>query len=263
MKFVSSQSFLRYIYILIICSLSCNAQAGSGYLTILAFGDSITQGYARDEDGNEYGILEPPRGARIDWWGYEIELEIMIEDTFGSGTSSIYNWGYHGLRSDEALRCDDDWDCIDDVLLSRDDADMILILLGANDLYHGVSHTATKYNLSEMIDKSIARNVEPILGTITPNTSGSPLFDPSRINEDYNPLIRELAQEKGVLLADHYEEMIADWDSLYTSGDGLHLNEAGNYKLAENWFDALVQSDFFEHFQPVRIAPILYLLLSE
>lgn len=260
MKFVGLHSFLKFFFILLSCSLSCNCHAGTGYLNVLAFGDSITQGYARDAEGYEYGILEPPRGARVEKWGYEIHLETMIEGTFGSGTSSIYNWGYHGLRSDEALRCDEDWDCIDDVLLSRD-ADMILIMLGANDLYNGISHTATKFNLSAMIDKSVAQNVEPILGTITPNTSDSPLVESSWVNDHYNPLIRELAQEKNVLLADHYKAMVAEWDLIFTSGDGLHLNDDGNYKLADTWYETIVQSDFFLNFQPFKISPILHLLL--
>lgn len=255
--------YLRIIFlVLLFVSQGSNTYAGIPYLTVLAFGDSITQGYARDAEGNEYGIIEPPRGARIDWWGYEIHLEYMIEDTYGAGTSSIYNWGYHGLRSDQALQCGEDWDCIDDVLSSRE-ADMILIMLGANDLYNGISYAATRYNLSKMIEKSYAKRVEPILGTITPNTSGTSLFNSEWINGLYNPMIRDLAQEKGVLLADHYENMIDEWESLYTSGDGLHVNDAGNYRLAETWYEAIIQSDFFLKPPPVDIIPFMHLLLGK
>ncbi|MEA2115039.1 MAG: GDSL-type esterase/lipase family protein [Thermodesulfobacteriota bacterium] len=264
MGFISS---LKLFVVLLACSLACTARAQVNYLTILAFGDSITQGFARDADGEEYGILEPPRGARIDWWGYEIKLEYMLEHTLGTGTSSIYNWGYHGLRSDSALRCDQDWDCIDDVLASRE-ADMILILLGANDPYDGISASTTKYNLSEMIDKSRARGVVPVLGTITPNSSDEALFDPALINKSYNPLIRDLAEEKKVPLAEHYEAMDQNWDLLYTSGDGLHLNdEPGNKKLAQNWHKAIIKyltdPDPEPEPEPVILSPILYLLLND
>ena len=259
-------SFLQLFVVLFACSLACTARAQVDYLVILAFGDSITQGFARDADGEEFGILEPPRGERIERWGYEIKLEYMLENTLGPDTSSIYNWGYHGLRSDSALRCDQDWDCIDVVLDSRE-ADMILILLGANDPYDGISASTTKFNLSEMIDKSRDRGVTPVLGTITPNSSGNLLDLDPRTNDDYNPLIRTLAEEKKVPLAEHYEAMDQNWDLLYTSGDGLHLNdEPGNKKLAQNWHKAIMKyltdPDPEPEPEPVIISPILHLLLN-
>ena len=261
MSFVFS---LVFFVILSVGFLACTVRAEIDSLVMLAFGDSITQGFARDADGYEYGILEPRRGERIDWWGYEIELEYMIEDSLGSGTSSIYNWGYHGLRSDSALRCDQDWECIDVVLDSRE-SDMILIMLGANDPYNGIQPATTSFNLSVMIDKSRARGVTPVLGTITPNSSDEALFDPVLINKYYNPLIRDLAEAEKVPLAEHYETMDQNWASHYTSGDGLHLNEDGNYKLAQNWHQAIMKylTDPDLEPDPVIISPILHLLLND
>ena len=259
MGYISS---LKFVFILSVCSLACTARAEIDSLIIQAFGDSITQGFARDADGEIGGILDPPRGARIDWWGYEIELEYMIEASLGSGTSSIYNWGAHGLRSDSALTCGQaGWDCIDVVLDSREEANMILIMLGANDLYNGISSPTTQSNLSEMIDKSRAQGVTPVLGTITPNSSGD--IDPALINDAYNPMIRELAEEKKVPLAEHYETMDENWASHYTSGDGLHLSEDGNYKLAQNWHKAIMKYLTDPDPEPVIISPILHLLLND
>lgn len=240
-----------------LCFQGGRAWAEIDYLTILAFGDSITQGYARDAYGYEYGNLAPLRGDRTIEWGYEIELEILIEDTMGPGTSSVYNWGYHGLTTAGALDCYHDWECIDDVLASRE-ADLILILLGANDLNAGIPSTTTRFNLSMMIDKSRSHGVEPVLGTITPNTADNNIYPPQWINLYYNPMIRDLAREKGVPLAEHYEAMEQDWDSLYCSGDGIHLSATGNRKLAQTWHD-IINRRFIN---PVTIPPILHLLLK-
>ncbi len=255
------KSAVKFSVVFLICSLAATARAEIDYLTILCFGDSITQGFARDADGDEYGIVGPPRGAWINWWGYEIELEKLIENTLGPGTSSVYNWGYHGLRSDSALRCDQDWDCLDAVLASRP-ADMILIMFGANDLYAGISPSATKFNLAEMIDKSRAKGVVPVLGTITPNTADDQP-NSAWIDTYYNPLISDLAREKRAPLADHYEAMDQNWVSLYTSGDGLHLSEPGNQKLARTWYDTIMAYLANPNLGPVVIPPMLHLLLND
>lgn len=203
-------------------------------LHIFAFGDSITQGFARDGYGNWWGVDTPPRGQRITWWGYGKHLEQMIRDNLHVG-GFVFNWGYGGLRSDQALTCGFVWDCIDTVLASGN-ADTIMIMLGANDLYAGISHTSTHYHLCAMVDKSLAAGVLPVLGTITPNT-GIRGYD-QIIRHHYNPLISELARDKGIYLADHHAALAGQWDRSYSSGDGLHLNDAGNQKLAATWFNA-------------------------
>ncbi len=235
---------------LFLLALSGFARAMENEIHVLAFGDSITQGFARDGSGNWWGVGTPPRGQRISWWGYGMHLEQMIRDDLHV-EGAVYNWGYGGLRSDQALVCGQDWDCIDVVLASRN-ADMILIMLGANDLYGGVSHTATSYNLSVMLDKSLAANILPVLGTITPNSRIVGHDD--RIRHHYNPLISELARNKSIYLADQYAALVGRWDRWYTSGDGLHLNDSGNRKLAETWFNAFptVSSNVYVVIEPAE-----------
>lgn len=212
-------------------------------LQVLSFGDSITQGFARDAQGHRWGVETPPRGQRITWWGYGMYLERLLHDALREN-SLVFNWGYGGLRSNQALDCGQDWDCIDSVLASRE-ADLILIMLGANDLYGGISHTATTFNLSVMLDKSLAAGAQPVLGAITPN-SRVPGYD-DRIRNHYNPLLRDLAQTKRIVFADHHAAMAARWDQVYSSGDGLHLGDAGNQRLAESWFQAF-KDDLVEVF---------------
>ena len=207
---------------------SCFAGIASAYtFDILAFGDSITQGKKRDSDGVIYGITLRPNGARtID--GYEPELE----NDFATQTNHrayVYNWGYAGESTHQGVNR------IDSVLDSRE-ADFILIMEGANDLYAGVSASTTKANLRIMIEKSQGKNTEPIIATVTPNTRRS---DGYIIPNNYNPEIKSLASEKDIALADQYTALVGNWSG-YNSGDGLHLNDDGERVMAQAWFDAIL-----------------------
>lgn len=195
---------------------------------ILAFGDSITQGLKRNSDGDIYGIISKPDGARTSD-GYEPELEHDFA-TQTNLTAYVYNWGSAGERTFEGVNR------IDSVLNSRE-ADFILIMEGANDLYSGVPAKTTNANLQFMIEKSQGKNTEPIIATVTPNTVRS---DGNIIPNEYNPNIKSLALGKGIALADQYMALVGNWSG-YNSGDGLHLNDAGERVMAQAWFDAILR----------------------
>ncbi len=237
------------------------------HLNILAFGDSITQGLARDYDGEggyiTWGILEPPLGRRVlKEWGYEWHLESILEKELLL-PSTIYNWGHMGFTTVDALNCNDrPKNCLETVLTSStaEQASIMLILLGTNDVMNmaGIPLEATLFNLEQMIDMSRRYGIEPIIGTITPNTNKRIQFPSSVIDEVYNLRIRELAAAKEVLLSDHYVNMADDWESLFTSGDGIHLGDEGNRRMARSWYETLLQSHLFTR---PSIVSILQLLL--
>ncbi len=244
--------------------------------TLLAVGDSITQGLARKYDGDGgkivWGITSPRYGAVTTGWGYPIELDIIIETELPDlkgwrqpVSATVYNWGHMGFTSIDSLDCEKNpRDCLDTVLASHADtggADFILIMFGANDAAGYISERTLRANLKLMIDKSRAAGVEPVLGTITPNTDKHAAFPVQNIAFFYNPQIRELATEENVLLADHYTSMVGNWKTLYTSGDGLHLSQTGNKKMARTWFEALSKSTLFDPPPPPVVAPWLHLLL--
>jgi hypothetical protein len=77
----------------IVLFLHCAPCATAQDHQVLLFGDSITQGFARDAHGNTWGISTPPRGQRVTWWGYGMYLEELIKDRFHVH-SEAYNWGY-------------------------------------------------------------------------------------------------------------------------------------------------------------------------
>ena len=249
------------------CVNEVSAQAN--HIKIKAFGDSITQGLARkyDGEGNKitWGILDPPLGYPTTGWGYQIELDKLIESNLHIDknitepvSATVYNWGQEGWTSSDSLNCEErPKNCIDTVLASGE-AQFILLLFGSNDLYQGISVSTTKFNIGQLVERSKSAEVEPIIGTITPNTDKHAPFKKSDIEQFYNPEIRQLALEKEVVLADHFNSMLALWDEIWTSGDGLHLSREGNEKMAETWYNSILNSEYFN--SSLSAGPLLLLL---
>ncbi len=213
-------------------------QTEAAQYEILAFGDSITQGVKIDSDGVKTGILSPPAGVRTTD-GYEPELELLAQST--PDTVYVYNWGYGGERTNVGLTR------IETVLASRQ-AQFILIMEGANDILAGISTATTTFNLSQMVAKSREAFIEPILATVTPNTMSEAWASDRNdiIANDLNIKIRQLASNNSVVLADQYNDLSppdgTGWETIYNSGDGLHLSDEGERRVAQTWFDSLLQS---------------------
>lgn len=206
-----------------------------GY-SILAIGDSITVGYpytypAKSGNGQRFG-------------SYESYLESLLSQA--GYPSAVYNWGVGGETTFGGVGR------INAVLNSRH-ADFILIMEGANDLYSGISSNTTSINIGIMIDRALSKRVNPIIGTITPNsmTSG---YD-ARISDNYNPKIISKALNKNVKIADQYTALRSQWNRLH-SGDGLHPNMTGYHKMANTWHGRIVSGT-------ANIVPMLYQLLLE
>jgi hypothetical protein len=110
-----------------------------------------------------------------------------------------------------------------------------------------------------MVEKSIAMDTEPVMATVTPNTERT---DGTTIPSSFNPVIRELASEWQLLLADQYSALNGNWPALH-SGDGLHLNDEGERVMAQTWCDALKQHDAFQDPRiPGALLPVVFLLLD-
>jgi lysophospholipase L1-like esterase len=171
---------------------------------IVAFGDSVTEGKG--------GVIP-----------YPANLQVIIGDC-----ATVVNSGLGGERTSGGVSR------IEKVLNNTNPSD-ILIMEGANDAFWGVSPSSVKFNLGVMIDKARAKGTVAILSTITPNLKNSGLG--GAIPNEYNPPIRQLAAEKGVVLVDSYANVVADWSALTI--DGVHPNEAGSIRLAEGFSSAI------------------------
>jgi len=134
-------------------------------------------------------------------------------------------------------------------MLERLDRDIIAkkpqwmtLSCGVNDVWHGargVSLEDYKTNITQIVDKAQAANIKVMLLTSTMIMEDAN----NELNQKlapYNDFLRELAKEKGLLLADLNADMRAarlasgetDPKKNVLTGDGVHMNAAGNQMMA-------------------------------
>ena len=214
--------------------ISTNALRAEQY-TVDAFGDSITAGwwvYARDGNGC------------VRCGGYEPALQSLLKSA--GRDAVVKNWGKGGEFTDQGAGR------IDSVIL-LDKPRYVLLMEGTNDLAFFSPDTIRK-NMARMVDVSLAKGVTPILGTITPDSRGGKPISQT------NTLLREVAAQKKIALADHYAAVKDNWSSL--TADGLHPNSAGYSKIAQVWTRAMDEADKMNA-PSTSLPPILMLLLKE
>jgi len=236
------------IWIFLLCCLVPVNTRANNLLEIVAFGDSITQGYKNNGHGNQWGITSPPHGARVG--GYEPYLEELFagDSRTGRFTAYVYNWGYGGENTITGVGR------LSSILAGTSGRYAFCLLMeGANDLYAGISASTTSFDLGRMVDICRQAKVTPIVSTITKNWN-TPAGN--LIPEQYNPAIITMAQAKQVILVDQYAMTQQYWSSVFT-GDHLHLNDLGDRKMAGVWFGGLLRDDRFR----TGFLPAVFLLL--
>lgn len=202
--------------VIVVCALTINSQADE----IVTFGDSITKGtpYLEDREGR----------GRVGEGGYQPYLDDLLKNA--NRPSRIYNWGKAGESTPSGFAR------IDDVLIKYPQGDYILIMEGTNDYTLDLPASSTVDDLELMIERSFSQGIEPIIATLPPVTNkGAEKM--LAIRSQYNPKIRAMAKRKGVLLADMYNALAGNWESL--TYDGTHPNRSGYGVMARVWFDTL------------------------
>ena len=179
-------------------------------------GDSITVGYPY------YSAIEgngctPPCG------GYQPKLQSLL--LAASKDVLVRNYGVRGASTaDGVARID--------ALLDSSSPQFVLIMEGTNDLLFGSPDTVYR-NIAYMVDATIARGEVPILGTIPPDSYNA-VENLSKPIVATNTLLRQLARDRNIALADHYNALIGNWPKL--TYEGLHPNLAGYEVMARTWF---------------------------
>jgi len=190
-------------------SLKAGFESGK-YRTIVAFGDSIVEGYQQPEGWPE--IL-----------GRELTLRYP--------GVSVVNAGVSGDTAAQGLaRLDRD-------VLSLQ-PDLVLISFGLNDMKNGepVGRFITK--LDSIIDRIKATGSNVILLTTTRLQKGAGMvarFSP----DEYNEAIRKIAEDRGVLLIDVYREFKGLNTPEYLM-DVAHPNSMGYKKISGIVLEGLV-----------------------
>ena len=183
------------------------AQVISDKPKIVAFGDSLTAGFGLQEKESYPYLLQ--QRLKADGYDYEVVNAGVSGETSLGGLERI------------------DW------VLEMDNVQILILELGANDLLRGLPVPKMKENLSKIIQKAKAKNVQVLLcGMLAPPNMGA------KYQRDYISAFPDLASEYKTAFLPFILENIALNPKL-NQGDGIHPNAEGEKVLTDNVYKAL------------------------
>jgi lysophospholipase L1-like esterase len=108
-----------------------------------------------------------------------------------------------------------------DAVLKREQPEAAIIMIGSNDISGGTVPDGYREGVKKILQKCLEAHCVPILNTIPPRR------DRTAAVEAANQIIREVAREFKVPLADFYAECLrlrpdGTWDKTIISEDGIH-----------------------------------------
>ena len=224
---------------------------------ILSVGDSITSGLKRNSGGTflfcpaddvvTSGFYVCNGNGVVNKGGFQPDVRSLLAAE--SIDANVYNWGFAGEES---------WQIVTRVNQAMDSrsADYVFIMAGVNDLNDNVSVGTTVFNVQQMALNVEARGLKPILGSLTPHLGNAAY--PAKISL-INDAIEAFAEENDFAYANHYQDLIANW-AIYHSGDNLHLSNAGDAVVAQNWVEAFNQAN---EPPPPTFDPSIFILLLD
>ena len=174
---------------------------------IVAFGDSLTAGFGLAEKESYPYLLQ--QKLKSDGYDYEVVNAGVSGETSLGGLERI------------------DW------VLEQENAKILILELGANDLLRGVPVAKMKENLHKIIKKAKAKNIKVLLcGMLAPPTMGA------NYQHDFMMAFPDLATENKVEFLPFLLDNIAVKKELNQS-DGIHPNAQGEKIMTDNVYVAL------------------------
>ena len=174
---------------------------------IIAFGDSLTAGFGLTEKESYPYLLQ--QKLKADGYDYEVVNAGVSGDTTLGGLERA------------------DW------VLEQNNAKILILELGANDLLRGIPVASMKKNLDQIVRKAKAKNIKVLLcGMLAPPTMGS------EYQREYTMAFPDLAAEHKVTFLPFLLEGIALKKEL-NQADGIHPNPEGAKLMTENIYKAL------------------------
>jgi len=174
--------------------------------------------------------------------GYPLYLQTILRNE--GIKARVLNYGRSGFTSGQYL----DFLKGRKARLSSLHPDLILVQLGTNDVRLDADRTPTdrfEANMRDILDlfrdfrTRRGRPARVFLALIPPVPEGTAFpFSPEssrRAREEINPVLKRLAEERGVPLVDNYSLFVRLPGLL----PGVHPTEDGYRELAENWHRAL------------------------
>jgi acyl-CoA thioesterase-1 len=200
--------YFLFLFLLIVGCLKTDTSLRTGfesgrYRTVVAFGDSIVEGYQQPEGWPE--ILGRELTGRYS--GVRVLNAGVSGNTAGDGLKRIRK----------------------DVL--DNDPDLVLIAFGLNDMKNGVSVSQFQEDLTAILLELSAIGAQPVLLTTTRLQQGASML--ARLNPGpFNDSIRTLAEDRNVPLIDVNDEFKGLNTSEYLI-DAAHPNKEGYRALAD------------------------------
>jgi acyl-CoA thioesterase-1 len=174
---------------------------------VICFGDSLTAGFGLSEKESYPYLLQQKLIA--DGYDYEVVNAGASGDTSTGGLERA------------------DW------VLGQDNAKIVIIELGANDMLRGLSPAKMKQNIDKIITKAQAKGLKVLLcGMLAPPTMGA------QYQRDFSEAFPDLANEHKVAYLPFLLDNIALNKDL-NQADGIHPNAAGEKIMTDNVYKAL------------------------
>ena len=174
---------------------------------IIAFGDSLTAGFGLAEKESYPYLLQEK--LKADGFDYEVVNAGLSGDTSLGGLE----------RSD--------W------VLQQDNARILILELGANDLLRGVPVAKMKESLDQIIRKAKARNLKVLLcGMLAPPTMGA------QYQQQFTMAFPDLATQYKLDFLPFLLDNVATKKEL-NQADGIHPNAEGERIMTDNVYKAL------------------------
>lgn len=218
MRFQTIISFIFLVVLLSSCAASrppqniaakplATPRARADRPKIIALGDSLTAGFGLAEKESYPYLLQEK--LKADGYDYEVVNAGVSGDTSLGGLERA------------------DW------VLEQDNAKILILELGANDLLRGVPVVQMKRNLDQIIRKAKAKNLKILLcGMLAPPTMGP------EYQKGFLTAFPDLATEHKIDFLPFLLEGVAMKKEM-NQADGIHPNAEGEKVMTENVYKAL------------------------
>lgn len=193
---------------LLLCLPHAWAAEGGKPVRIVAFGDSLTAGLGLPPSEAFPAQLQRALVAK----GHNVEIANagVSGDTTAAGLE----------RFDWAI---------------PDDAEAVILELGANDALRGMDPNMTRSNLDKILSRLREKNIEVLLtGMLAPKNWGAPYED------EFNLIYKDLAAKYGTLLYPFFLDGVATKANL-NQDDGLHPSSKGVGVIVERILPSVEQ----------------------
>lgn len=203
-----------------------------GVTRIMAFGDSMTEGYIETDPTARSRVLLS-RSNVDSAAAYPAQLERMLRARYPGQNVVVANAGLSGeWAQDGQFRLPG--------LVRASRPEVVVILEGGNDLtaqkQPGIERAVAA--LENMLRDARADGAIVVLAGLPPRKPGSPRGEWPELVPEFNAGVRRLAERQDVAFVDIEAAFGTDFSLL--SVDGLHPSAAGYLRMAETFRDAIV-----------------------